>query len=313
MNKLRMIALAGGLVFVWVVAGGCVSRDEYLRADYSRRKALERADQMERELEDCRNRAMALEKERASLQHELDVKTALAETLQAEVDRLDALRKRLQEQLAAAGKLGEIQVVEVKLPPALDQALKDFAGKYPDMVEYDPLRGAVRWKGDLTFALGSDEVRGTVMDSLRAFAEILNSPAAQPFEVLVVGHTDNVPISAQTQKKFPTNWHLSAHRSVAVMFVLNRFGVDFRRLGVMGYGEHRPRVPNPPRGGAEANRRVEIFLVPRGEGPGSVEPPQPAAQPAPAAAPAVSRSITPAAADEPPPINTDEEPVNEEE
>jgi len=312
MSKLRMIALAGGLVCVWVVAGGCVSRDEYLRVDFARRKALERADQMERELEDCRNRAMALEKERASLQHDLDVKTALAETLQAEVDRLDALRKRLQEQLAAAGRLGEIQVVEVKLPPALDQALKDFAAKYPDTVEYDPLRGAVRWKGDLTFALGSDEVRGTVMDALRAFAEILNSPAAQPFEVLVVGHTDNVPISPQTQKKFPTNWHLSAHRSVAVMFVLNRFGVDFRRLGVMGYGEHRPRVPNPPRGGAEANRRVEIFLVPRGEGPGSVEAPQPAAA-RPAPPPAASPSIKPAAADDLPPINTDEEPVNEEE
>ena len=31
---------------------------------------------------------------------------------------------------------------------------------------------------------------------------------------------------------------------------------------VAGYGEYRPIVPNAAKGGAEQNRRVEIFLVP---------------------------------------------------
>lgn len=59
-GKLRMLALLGGMTFVWVLASGCVARDEYLRVDYARRKAVERADAMERELEDARMKALAL-------------------------------------------------------------------------------------------------------------------------------------------------------------------------------------------------------------------------------------------------------------
>ena len=266
-GKLRMLALLGGMTFVWVLASGCVARDEYLRVDYARRKAVERADAMERELEDARMKALALEKERESMKQQLDQKTALVETLEAENKRLDDLRKQLLAQLDQAGKLGDVKVVEVKLPPEVDRLLKKFADEHPDLVTYDPLRGAVRWKSDLTFALGSDVVRDAVKPSLKAFAEIVDSPAAAGLELVIVGHTDNVRISPNTAKKFPTNWHLSAHRSVAVAFVLKEFGVAFERMGVMGYGEYRPRVPNPPSGGSEANRRVEIFLVAHNEQP----------------------------------------------
>jgi hypothetical protein len=45
------------------------------------------------------------------------------------------------------------------------------------------------------------------------------------------------------------------------MAALRNYGIGETRMGCMGYGEFRPRVPNPPRGGEERNRRVEIFLV----------------------------------------------------
>jgi chemotaxis protein MotB len=295
-GKIRMLALLGGVTFVWFAASGCVNRDEYLRVDYARRKAVERADAMERDLEDARMKAMALEKERESMKLELDQKTALVSTLEAENKRLDGLNRQLLAQLDQAGKLGEVKVVEVKLPPEIDKALKEFAAQYPDAVEYDPLKGAVRWKSDLTFALGSDVVRDSVKPSLKAFADIVDSPAAASLELVIVGHTDNVRISPNTAKKFPTNWHLSAHRSVAVAFVLQQFGVAFERIGVMGYGEYRPRVPNPPSGGCETNRRVEIFLVTRTEQPtdmgaagGSYTPARPEK-----AAPDRSKAKTPA-------------------
>ncbi|MBN2559542.1 MAG: OmpA family protein [Phycisphaerae bacterium] len=212
-----------------------------------------------------------MERERGSLQRELDTKTAMAETLQAENERLDAMTRQLQEQLGLAMKVGDIQVVEVKLPPELDRALQDFAAQYPEAVEYDPQRGAVRWKSDLTFALGSDKVQDSVRNSLKSFADIVNSPAAAAFEVVVVGHTDDVRITPATAQKHPTNWHLSVHRAVAVMFALHQYGVDFKRIGCMGYGEYRPRKPNPPHGGCEANRRVEIFLVASGEQPAGMD------------------------------------------
>jgi len=306
MRTVRMLALVGGLGCLWVAATGCVSHDEYLREKFGRRKAVERAEALERELADERARSKALEAEREDLLRQLDQAKALAETLKSENERLDALVRQLQQQLddLMAKGIGDVKVVEVKLPPELDKALKEFAAKYPDQVEYDPLRGAVRWKSDLTFALGSDEVRETAKASLKAFADIVNTAAAQPFDIVIVGHTDDVRISPGTAKKHPTNWHLSVHRSVAVLFVLNQNGVNYKRMAAMGYGEFRPRVANPPRGGAEANRRVEIYLVSRQEHvPGMdtppVEPSSGGGQPAterPAAAP---RELPPSARTEP--------------
>lgn len=263
MKPVKTLTLIGAFAAVWLTSTGCVSRDEYLREQFGRRKATERAEALERDLADERSRSQALEAEREALKRELDTKTALCETLKAENQRLDEFAKRLQGQMdnVLAKGMGEIQVVEVKLPPEIDKALKEFAAQYPDTVEYDPQRGAVRWKSDLTFALGSDEVRQAALASLRAFAEIVNSAAATPFEIVIVGHTDNVPIGPGTATKHPTNWHLSVHRAVSVLFCLSRNGVNYQRMACMGYGEFRPRVANPQRGGAEANRRVEIYLV----------------------------------------------------
>lgn len=259
-QRLTMLAVFGGLALTSV---GCVSRDEFLRTEFARRKAAERADAAERDLADERNRVLSLEAERDALRRELDTKSAMNETLLAENKRLDEFSRKLQAQMDDVLKkgVGGIEVVEVKLPPELDKALKDLAAQYPDAIEYDPQRGAVRWKSDLTFDKGSDQVKDTVKQAMQAFANIVNSSAASQFEVIVVGHTDNLPIGPITGKNHPTNWHLSSHRAIAVMFALKSFGVDYHRMGVMGYGEHRPRVPNPPRGGAEENRRVEIFLV----------------------------------------------------
>ncbi len=268
MSNVRMMALIAGLGFSWMMSTGCVSRDEYLREQFARRKAVERCETLERDLQDERNRVMALEAEREGLRNQLAAKTELADNYKSERDRLEDYIARLQGDLDRIGSqgLGDIKVVEVKLPPELDRALQEFAAKYPDAVEYDPQRGAVRWKSDLTFDKGSDHVRQNVMDSLRSFAQIVNSSAASNFEVVVVGHTDNLRIvNPATARDHPTNWHLSVHRSIAVMNTLAQNGVTPTRLGVMGYGEYRPRVPNPARGGSEANRRVEIFLVTRNE------------------------------------------------
>lgn len=262
MRTVRKLALLVGVITI-ANSFGCVSRDEFLRTEFARRKAAERADALERDLADERNRVLALEKEREALRRELDAKTALYETTKGEADRLQAFVNRMQGQMDDVLKkgMGEIQVVEVKLPPELDRRLKQLAEQYPNQIEYDAKKGAVRWKSDLTFAKGSDELREEARASLKAFAEIVDSSAASQFEVVVVGHTDNLPIGPITGRKHPTNWHLSVHRAIAVMFALKQYGVDYTRLGCMGYGEFRPRVPNPARGGSEENRRVEIFLV----------------------------------------------------
>jgi chemotaxis protein MotB len=150
------------------------------------------------------------------------------------------------------------------LPDALDSALKALAAKYPNVIEYLDKVGAVRWKADLLFKLGSDEtqIAPEVMASLKEFAAIVNSSAATGFDVVVVGHTCTTPITRQeTLKVHRTNWHLSAHRAIAVMNIMAEMQVAMKRMGVMGYGEHRPIADNSTNEGKAKNRRVEIYLV----------------------------------------------------
>ena len=266
-------AWAPVVVVMTVGAGGvgCVSRDEYLRTDFARRKAVERCEVLERDLADERSKALALEQEREGLQREVGTNAALASTLRDENSRMDAMNRKMQRQMddVLARGMNPVEVVQVRLPADLDRALKELAANHPDAVEYDPSRGAVRWKSDLTFEKGSDEVRSGAQQSLQEFARIVASPSASQFEVIVVGHTDNLPIGPITGKKHPTNWNLSTNRAVSVVQTLHRFGLDYTRMGAMGYGEHHPRVSNA-RGGSEENRRVEIFLVGARDGSGGM-------------------------------------------
>lgn len=78
-------------------------------------------------------------------------------------------------------------------------------------------------------------------------------------EMIVEGHTDDVPLGPRARYK--TNWELSVARAFSVIKFLEEEGVDPGRMSARGYGEFRPRVPNiSPENRAE-NRRIEIILM----------------------------------------------------
>jgi chemotaxis protein MotB len=82
--------------------------------------------------------------------------------------------------------------------------------------------------------------------------------------VVVEGHTDNVPISAGSKKKFPSNWELSTARAAAVVrFIQEEGGVPPERLSVRGYSFYRPVASNRTEEGRTQNRRIEITLGPQ--------------------------------------------------
>jgi hypothetical protein len=55
------------------------------------------------------------------------------------------------------------------------------------LFEFDPKTGTVRWKTDLMFPLGSDAMNSNpeLMDAMKKFAEIVNSPDAAGFDVAI--------------------------------------------------------------------------------------------------------------------------------
>jgi len=253
---------------VLVVGGGCVSLDEHRRLQAQNRNLIAEKEAMAQELHDSRGGSGSLRTRLDALEREVRTKDELVTNLRSENQLLEEMRRLAQNQLAdMAGKqtLGDIAIVGPKLPQPLDSALKRFADEHPSAVVYDSVHGTVKWKSDLLFALGSDVVMQSSFEALKGFTEIVKSSAAGDFEVIVVGHTDNQPIRRpETMAKHPTNWHLSAHRAIAVGGVLRENGYGAERIGVMGFGEYRPVAPNSAEPGRSQNRRVEIYLIPKG-------------------------------------------------
>ena len=81
--------------------------------------------------------------------------------------------------------------------------------------------------------------------------------------IRVEGHTDNVPIHPNLQKKFPTNWELSTARATNVVrFLQDKVGIQGTRLQVIGMSEYSPVADNKTPEGRSQNRRIEITLLP---------------------------------------------------
>lgn len=245
------VRVTGMLLTVLAVgAVGCVAQSEVDDLQTLYRQSQEQVVDLQHQLENANNRIAVLQQAAGS---NADLLKQL-EAAKAERDRLAAALE------AAEAQLRNAQVGPM-LPEDLDAALGRLAAANPEVMSYDPDLGMVKFRSDFTFDLGSVNVKPQATQTLQRLASVLNSEAARPYEIRIVGHTDNVPIgNPATRAKHPTNWHLSTHRAIAVKDVLDKAGVAPVRMAVSGYSHYRPVVANGP-GGAEANRRVEIYLV----------------------------------------------------
>ncbi len=177
---------------------------------------------------------------------------ALEEDIKKKNELIESMRQRLLSGGAA-------------LPVELSTLLEDFA-KSNNMVEYDSERGIVKFRSDLLFDKGSDQVASTAVAAVKSLCGILNTEEGKEFDVLIAGHTDDIPIQRPaTRDKHPTNWHLSVHRAISVLNVMRSNDIAPERMSVRGFGEYRPIAPNGPnKTGNEQNRRVEIYIIAKG-------------------------------------------------
>jgi chemotaxis protein MotB len=81
-----------------------------------------------------------------------------------------------------------------------------------------------------------------------------------PREILIEGHTDNVPTHSV---EFPTNWELSTTRAINFMKVLlENKDLKPQNFSATGYSEYRPIATNNTAKGRAENRRVEVLILP---------------------------------------------------
>lgn len=107
------------------------------------------------------------------------------------------------------------------------------------------------------FAPASAEVRPVAREIAVAISEMLGEFPG--YDIVVSGHTDNVPIH---NAQFEDNWDLSAERALNFMkILLNNEELDKTRFSAVGYGEYHPVATNDTAEGRALNRRVEVSVI----------------------------------------------------
>lgn len=264
--RLASLILSIAAMSTLLTSTGCVSLEAHEHVRMDNRKLKAEKEQLQQELFDARAVTGSLRDRSDSLDQQLGTKDQMIANLKRENDGLE--RKFNQCQDIAKGIIDmpiPTITLEAPLPEELDSALKVFADQHPRLVVYNREHGTIKWTSDLLFPLGSDVVKQSAASSVAQFAEIMKLSAAANFDVFVVGHTDNVPIRrAETLQQHPTNWHLSAHRAIAVAKLLQQNGLGNSRVGVVGFGENRPLVSNDTKENRTLNRRVEMYIKPSG-------------------------------------------------
>lgn len=142
------------------------------------------------------------------------------------------------------------------LKTAISNALAGFEGKGLTVV-YKNGKVYVSMENKLLFGSGSWAVGPDGQKAVIQLARVLADN--KEIEVLIEGHTDNVPYTGAV---INDNWDLSVKRATAIVRILQDYNVAPKRMTAAGRSEYNPIESNASAEGKAKNRRIEIILTP---------------------------------------------------
>jgi chemotaxis protein MotB len=161
----------------------------------------------------------------------------------------------------------EIRKVEIKGEKLLKQIMDEEAiNNLRNVITYGKLAGYAKMevtdheiKVTLNlpkfFATGSADLNANIMNTVES---LVNPLKRFPNDIIVEGHTDNVPIVGG---QYSSNWELSIARAVSVINFFTDRGLDPEQLISAGYGEYHPAYANDTADNRARNRRIDINIV----------------------------------------------------
>ena len=157
-----------------------------------------------------------------------------SQATQADLDKERAAQAATLQQLAT-------HVSERAAADLDQQKLMDELRKKIDAKEGDVSSGGgivtVHLADEILFASGEAELSKQGDFVLGRLGDVFKSLTDK--QILVGGHTDDAPIHTA---RFPSNWELSTARAVNVVhFLVDKVGVDPRKLTAAGYSQYHPR------------------------------------------------------------------------
>ncbi|HEY4789477.1 MAG TPA: OmpA family protein [Bacteroidales bacterium] len=227
---------------LWLVTS-CVPVEKFTASQNEAKKYREQDSVLEAKNFALTKLSDSLMLQMANYSKRLDEKQRKLDKAQTSLDRLQKMVKQEREEMTSTSR-------------QIQEALKSFA---PSELSVRERNGElyVSMYEKLLFPTGKDAVNERGKAALSKLADVLKTKSIQ---IMVEGHTDDVPIN---NRRFKDNWDLSVHRATNVTRILIDDGIKPGRIIASGRGEYHPPYSNKTMEGRKFNRRTDIVLVPK--------------------------------------------------
>jgi len=186
----------------------------------------------------------------------------LSKALASKSEDLDAKEKLLSERERTLDEMKKIIAKQDSITNSLNSILRNaLLGFNSDELSVEIKNGKVyvSMSDRLLFKSGSSAVEEKGKEALKLLAGVLDKNS--DIDILVEGHTDNVPIKTSFYKD---NWDLSVARATSIVRIItNDYKIVPTRMTASGKGEYFPKADNETVNGRAKNRRTEIILSPK--------------------------------------------------
>ena len=254
------------------ILSSCVSSKKYktLQEKYNSSEMAKKANadalgRLQGDLSDCNNQKAKLtadlEEYRKTNAQLLSSMGEMAMLTRKEAENLTNSLEKLKEKDMHIKTLNQAINRKDSMTIALVTTLKRAVGQDDKDIEINVEKGVVMVSisDKFLFTTGSYNVSPNANEVLRKVALILQD--RPDFEVLVEGHTDDIPYK---KGDLLDNWDLSVKRATALVRVLQtKFNIAPGRLIPAGRAHYVPLVPNDSAENRAKNRRTRIIIMPK--------------------------------------------------
>jgi len=258
----------------------CVSQKKYTETENRSKLFEDRAQVCENDIKSLQNEILVLEtnfgneKNKVSkLERQIDyfqstntnlldrlsdlsiVSKTGAESIKRSLDALNEQNRYIKNLTSSIQKKDSLNLVLVM---NLKRSLDDFDD---DDIHIEVKKGVVyvSISDRMLFNSGSYSIGDRAENVIGKIAKIINDH--KELDILVEGHTDNVPIATDCMLD---NWDLSVKRATSIVRLMQtKFGVEPYRMTAGGRSEYIPKSTNETSKGRAVNRRTEIVILPK--------------------------------------------------
>lgn len=276
----RVHLLLSSMALVLMLAPSCVSKKKYASLTMSNETLRSKLEECNRGMDKCRGDLSITEARLSELQNKnqhlvdqvaqlnntnaalLNNVSQMATLSKQEAVNLEKSLEQIREQDLRIRRLQDAMSKKDSVTLALVVSLKSSLGNLNDtdvVVNVEKSVVFISLSDKMLFRSGSTDLNPRAKEVLAKVATVLNDKPEM--EVLVEGHTDNVPIRRDC---FKDNWDLSAARATTIARVLQTdYKVDPARITAGGRSEYVPLVPNDTADNRSTNRRIRIVILPK--------------------------------------------------